>query len=236
MVAEKNFYQRYIQKLPFTFFLLLAGLIALILFGVLTHEVLGEQEDAFDSATFSYLSAHVITPKRTAIMEGITFLASRNFLLAAYSALILFYLYQKQKRRSLEVLLIGLIGFLINYLMKLFFHRPRPANPLVDPLTSFSFPSGHATSAFVFYGLLAYLVWQTKLSRPIKWLLSALLIALALLIGFSRVYLRVHYPSDVIGGFFIGFAWIGFAIWFLEKVKAKTKQETVHTITRNNKQ
>lgn len=236
MDAEKNFYQRYIQKLPFAFFLLLAGLIALILFGVLTHEVLGEQEDAFDSATFSYLSAHVITPKRTAIMEGITFLASRNFLLAAYSALILFYLYQKQKRRSLEVLLIGLIGFLINYLMKLFFHRPRPANPLVDPLTSFSFPSGHATSAFVFYGLLAYLVWQTKLSRPFKWLLSALLIALALLIGFSRVYLRVHYPSDVIGGFFIGFAWIGFAIWFLEKVKAKTKQETAHSTTTENRQ
>lgn len=235
-MLKNTFYQRYIQKLPFAFFLLLAALIALILFAVLTHEVLGEQEDAFDSATFSYLSAHFITPQRTAIMEGITFLASRNFLLVAYSMLILFYLYKNQKRRSVEVLLIGLTGFLINYLTKLFFHRPRPSNPLVDPLTSFSFPSGHATSAFVFYGLLAYLVWHTKLSRSLKWILSLLLILLAVLIGFSRVYLRVHYPSDVIGGFFIGFAWIGFAVWYLEKVKAKTKEETVGTVTTENSQ
>jgi undecaprenyl-diphosphatase len=221
MHSSKYLYQRYIQKLPFTFFLLFAGLLALILFAMMAHKVLGEQEHFLDTSIFSYLSAQVITPERTAVMEWITFLASQNFLLAAYSALIIFYFFKRKKRLAIEGLLIGLIGHLINFLMKLFFHRARPTNPLVDPLESFSFPSGHATSAFVFYGLLTYLVWQTRLSKIFKRILSALLIFLAIAIGFSRVYLRVHYPSDVAGGFFIGFAWIVFAVWYLEKIKTQ---------------
>jgi undecaprenyl-diphosphatase len=109
--------------------------------------------------------------------------------------------------------------------MKLSFRRVRPPNPLIDPLHNFSFPSGHATSGFIFYGLLVYLIWKTNLPKPVKYLAGILLIGFALLIGFSRVYLRVHYFSDVLAGFCIGFAWLVLAIWLMEKFKAKAVQQ-----------
>lgn len=113
------------------FFLLLALMASLLLFGVVVHEVLGEKEDSFDFSVFRYLTAHVVAPRLTAIMEAITFFASRNFLLVAYLLLIAFYFYKKQRQQALEILLVGSIGFLINYAMKLAYHRPRPGNPLV---------------------------------------------------------------------------------------------------------
>lgn len=225
MKESESFNQRYIKKLPLAFFLLLAVMASLFFFGVLVHEVLWEKEDSFDLSIFNYLSSHVTTPRLTQIMERISFLASRNFLLVAYVVLIAFYLYKKEKKRAVEIALVGLIGFFINYFMKLVYHRPRPSNPLVNPLQNFSFPSGHATSAFIFYGLLVYLIWKTNLSKPLKWLAASFFILVALAIGFSRVYLRVHYPSDVIAGFCIGFAWICFAIWFLERTKKRASKE-----------
>jgi undecaprenyl-diphosphatase len=67
-------------------------------------------------------------------------------------------------------------------------------------LKNFSYPSGHATSGFIFYGLLVYLVWKTNIPKLYKWLTASILILLSLLIGFSRIYLRVHYASDVVAG------------------------------------
>ena len=146
-------------------------------------------------------------------MEGLTFLGSSTFLLPAYILLIIFYLYKKQRRRSIEILLIGALGILLNYLLKLFYHRTRPTGPLISPLQSFRFPSGHAMSAFIFYGLLTYLVLNTQLTRIYKLIATIFFIALALAVAFSRVYLRVHYPSDVIAGFCLGLSWFSFAIW-----------------------
>ncbi|HYK55424.1 MAG TPA: phosphatase PAP2 family protein [Flavisolibacter sp.] len=225
MQTKEIYFQRYIKKLPLAFFLLAAVMMSLLLFAVLAHEVLGEKEDNFDFSVFNYLSSHVITPRLTPVMEGISFFASGIFLLVAYVILIAFYFYKKEKRRALEILSVGLIGVLINYFMKLLYQRPRPSHPLVNPLQTFSFPSGHAMSAFVFYGLLIYLVWKTHLSKPLKWVAAFFMGLLALAIGFSRVYLRVHYASDVIAGFCLGFVWICFAVWLLERVEKKTSME-----------
>ena len=224
MEERKHFLRSFINKLPLTFLLLLAGLAALILFGVLAHEVLGEKEDNLDFAVFNYLQLHVITPRMTPFMEGITFFGSSTFLLPAYFILIIFNLYKKQSKKAIEVFIIGLLGILINYLMKLFYHRIRPTKPLIHPLQSFSFPSGHAMSAFVFYGLLTYLVWRSHLEKLYKVMITSFLIVIALAVGFSRVYLRVHYPSDVIAGFCIGLTWICFAIWILEKMTNKANK------------
>jgi undecaprenyl-diphosphatase len=226
MRDRQNFFSRYVSKLPLAFLLLVAGVAALVAFGVLAHEVLGENENGFDNVVFNYLRENLITPRLTPLMEGFTFLGSSTFLLPAYLLFIIFYLYKKQKRRSIEIFLIGALGILLNYLMKLFYHRVRPTEPLISPLQSFSFPSGHAMSAFIFYGLLIYLVWNTQLTRIYKVIAAIFLVAIALAVGFSRVYLRVHYPSDVIAGFCLGLAWICFAIWVLEKIKNKAKKET----------
>lgn len=226
MKSSKSFVKSYLRKLPFGLLLLwalFAG--ALFLFVFVVHEVLWEKEEAVDNAIFTYLSTHVINKGLTGFMKTITYFASATFLQIAYSCLFVLYLVRKNSKRAFEIAAIGIGGFLVNYLMKLSFHRTRPPHPLIDPLQNFSFPSGHATSGFIFYGFLAYLVWKTSLPRPLKYILATLLVLFSLLVGFSRVYLRVHYPSDVLAGFCIGFAWLLLTLFLFERLKKKTDAE-----------
>ena len=99
------------------------------------------------------------------------------------------------------------------YITKLFFARPRPLHPLLYREESFSFPSGHATFSFIFYGMLAYFIWLTDLPKIWKYVFMIFLVILSLAIGFSRIYLRVHYPSDVLGGFSLGYFWLFMMIY-----------------------
>ena len=229
MKSSKPFIQRYFKKLS-GWVLLLLGLIlaSIFLFGVLIHEVLWEKEEAVDLRIFTFLSSYVITPNLTVVMKTITYCASSIFLQMAYGIVVVSYLVQKNWKRSIEITVIGLGGFLINYFMKLSFHRLRPSNPLIDPLQNFSFPSGHATSGFIFYGLLVYLTWKTEIRKVYKYVIGAVLVLFALLIGFSRIYLRVHYPSDVAAGFCVGFGWIVLCIWLMELLKKKSDREIKH--------
>jgi undecaprenyl-diphosphatase len=160
------------------------------------------------------------------LMKSVTHFASSTFLQIAYAILVLGYLFQKNWKRAVEIAVIGIGGYLINFVMKLSFQRVRPPHPLIERLENFSFPSGHATSAFIFYGLLSYLIWKTDMPKKYKLLSAFLLILFSALIGFSRVYLRVHYTSDVLGGFCIGFAWLILTIGVFENLKKKVDQET----------
>lgn len=99
----------------------------------------------------------------------------------------------------------GSVGF--TFLAKIFFDRPRPMNALLIE-TSASFPSAHATVAVSFYGFILYLLLK-KMNKKRDQILVALFgLILILLIGFSRLYLGVHYLSDVLAGFLIGFLWL----------------------------
>jgi membrane-associated phospholipid phosphatase len=202
--------------------LLLFFLGALGLFGWVMHEVIGEQEVQFDERVIEWLRP-MITPGRTSFLTFITFFGSRNFLLFAYGILILIYLIKKNTRRAFEMGFIGIGGFLLMFFLKLFFHRVRPANPLIAPLKNFSFPSGHATSSFIFCGILIYLIWKSKWNSNLKIAGSVFLLFFSLLIGFSRVYLRLHFASDVFAGFCLGFAWIAASIYFMERIKKKVR-------------
>jgi membrane-associated phospholipid phosphatase len=229
MQSSKSFTESYLKKLPLGLSILLvlfAG--ALVSFAYVAHEVLWEKEEVFDQYIFNALSAHLIRPHLTSLMKGITYFASASFLQIAYAALFLLYFFSKNRKRALEIAGIGIGGFVVNYCMKLSFQRTRPPHPLMDPLQNFSFPSGHATSGFIFYGLLAYLVWKTSIPKVYKYLAVGTLILFSLLIGFSRVYLRMHYPTDVIAGFCIGFAWLLFSIYIMERMKKKTDKEQTH--------
>jgi undecaprenyl-diphosphatase len=226
MKSSNSFVKKYLAKIPLRLILLLALFIgALLLFVLIMHEVLIEKEEAVDNSIFKYLTLHVISNRLTGIMKAITYCASAGFLQIAYGALLLFYLFLKNWKRMIEIFCMALGGFIINYAMKLSFHRLRPPNPLINRIENFSFPSGHATSAFIFYGLLTYLVWKTDMARIYKYFIGATLILFSLLIGFSRVYLRVHYPSDVVAGFCVGFAWLLLSIWLFEGQKKKADKE-----------
>ena len=230
METHNSLNKRYYKKFPLGFIILLLLFAAAILFFVIImHEVLWEKEDAADNRVFAFLSANVISDNLTPIMKGITYFASATFLQIAYGALVLLFVLLKNWKRAIESAAIGLGGFIVNYIMKLSFHRLRPPNPLIAKLENFSFPSGHATSAFIFYGLITYLVWKTGIPKPYKYIIGSILILFSLLIGFSRVYLRVHYPSDVLAGFCIGFAWLILNVWLFEKLQKKSAAEMENT-------
>src|SRR5215212_5621030 len=119
MQSSKPFLQRYLKKLTgWTLWLLLLFIGTLGLFTFLMHEVVWEKEEVIDYRIFAFLSAHVITPGLTGLMKFVTYFASSTFLQLAYGALVLSYLLRKNWKRSAEIAVIGLGGFLINYLMK----------------------------------------------------------------------------------------------------------------------
>lgn len=210
MKSSNTFIRQYVRKLSLWVVVLLVLFFgALWLFGAIVDEVIWEREEEIDHYVFSLLSRHVIDDGLTPLMEGVSFFASATFLQVAYPVLVILYLLQKDWKRSIEIGVVGLGGHAVNVFMKWLFKRPRPEDPLLaETLSHYGFPSGHSMSAIVFYGLLIYLIWKTGLALPYKYVVGFLLLLFCLLIGFSRVYLRVHFLSDVVAGYCIGFAWL----------------------------
>ncbi len=223
-----NFFKKYAKKLPIGLLIPLGlFMYAIYVFSDITHDIIWKKEEDTDHAIFKFLAGNVINPSLTKFMKGITFLASAGFLQTCYALLIIFYLTKKNYRRTIEIFAIAVGGVLLNLTMKYSFHRLRPPNPLIEPLQSFSYPSGHANSGFIFYGLLIYLIWKSELPLAYKIVICNLLFGLSVTIAFSRIYLRVHYPSDVLAGFTIGFAWLVLSIYIMEKLKRKAKAEVI---------
>ncbi len=111
-----------------------------------------------------------------------------------------------------------------NSILKLFYARSRPLDVAFIQETGYSFPSGHSMVAMAFYGLFIYLIFHSSLTKSYKILSILGLSLLILLIGISRIYLGVHYASDVVGGFFLS---LGYLILFthLGYVRKKRKKE-----------
>ena len=116
-------------------------------------------------------------------------------------------------------------------LLKSLFKRKRPLAPLLRAVRGLSFPSGHAIISVTFYGLLIYIFFHTVKNNELNYLLTALLIILILLIGFSRVYLRVHYMSDVLAGFIIGVLWLFIALAVINRFENKIKRKIMPVFT-----
>ncbi|WP_431800461.1 phosphatase PAP2 family protein [Halobacillus andaensis] len=112
---------------------------------------------------------------------------------------------------------VSMIGIsLLTKGLKASFGRERPDLLEQYDGTGFSFPSGHTTGSAVFYGFMIYLVVISPLSKTVKWLINGLLILVILLISLSRVYLSVHYFTDILGGLALGFSWLLICIAALE--------------------
>jgi undecaprenyl-diphosphatase len=117
------------------------------------------------------------------------------------------------KMRKNALLLVGAMtgNTVILKALKAFIYSPRPLNGLMIE-TGNSFPSGHVTSTVVLFGLLAFFIWQTWKSTRIKVASGLLVAALTLLVGFTRIYLNVHWFTDVLAGYFLGVSWLIFCI------------------------
>jgi membrane-associated phospholipid phosphatase len=143
------------------------------------------------------------------IMLFITFLGKHQFLIPANLLLIFYFLLiTKQNWFSVRVITIAISSLVLMLLLKQLFQRKRPLSPLLKAAKGLSFPSGHAIMAVTFYGLLIYILQHSITIDWLRYTLTILIIILIILIGFSRIYLRVHYASDVLGGFIIGLLWL----------------------------
>lgn len=214
--------------------LLILFLSALAAFLYVAKMVFRDKKSVFDDAAFQFLSLH-ISNRNTDVMQFFTFLGTHTFLIPANILLVLYFLFiNKHRWYSIKVPVVALSSLLLMFSLKFVFHRNRPLTPLMKEAMGFSFPSGHALISSTFYGLLIYIVWQNVKNKFLKWLLMIIFLLLIFLIGLSRVYLRVHYASDVIAGFCIGIMWLLLALWILSKIE-KFSGKKVDPVVQQNK-
>lgn len=123
----------------------------------------------------------------------------------------------KSKKGYILSFLIAVLGAEISgQIIKILLHRARP-NGGLEAENTFSFPSGHALIAVAFYGFLIYFSWRVSQSRAQKYFFLVAGLILILLIGLSRLYLGVHYFSDVLGGYILGTIWLAIGIYIHNK-------------------
>lgn len=166
---------------------------------------------------FDFFVNQIIKGKSSASLtnffEKSTFLGDWKFIFASAFVLAAIF-FQKNKEKFSYFIVYSTLGAgILNQIFKFFFHRPRPEFGII-PVSGLSFPSGHATLAAAFYGGLIYIIAKSKIKAPLKIILSAVLFSLILIIGVSRIYLGVHYASDILGGYLVGGLWLLIlAVW-----------------------
>jgi membrane-associated phospholipid phosphatase len=198
---------------------------ALIIFTVIAYGVFKLQYQQFDFLVFDKVG-RLVTPGMTGFIRVITFFGNHMFLIPANLVLVIYFLFIKKHRwYSIKVPVVAIGGVILMALLKEIFNRPRPLIPLLAPVKGLSFPSGHAMMSVSFYGLLIFLVWENITNRTLKWILTIFLLLFILLIGFSRIYLRLHYFSDVIAGFAAGIIWLTLSIWTVRRFERFSKRK-----------
>ena len=178
-----------------------------------------------DLAIFDWVKQHT-NDRNTMLMWRITKLADHRFLVPANLTLIAYFLFlRKRSWFSIRVATVALSSLLLMFAFKKIFRRKRPLEPLIHPAKGLSFPSGHALMSATFYGLLIYITWHTVNNRPLKALLILSMAGLMSSIGLSRVYLRVHYASDVAVGSTIGLCWLIISLDLLKRIEQLNKEQ-----------
>ncbi|MCY7381442.1 MAG: phosphatase PAP2 family protein [Microcoleus sp. CAN_BIN18] len=183
-------------------------------FATIAEEVLEKETDAFDTSILLYLrSLH--TPVRDRVMLGLTFLGEPNLLLMLSVSLGMVLWVRKHHSEATTIAVTGAGAIGLNLLLKQLFSRARPQlwERRVD-VRFYSFPSGHAMISMVIYGLLGYLLGERFPKQ--RWWIYSLTVVLVAAIGFSRLYLGVHWPTDVIAGYIAGFVWLIACIFSLQ--------------------
>ena len=204
---------------------LAAAAFALWGFAAIAEEVLEKETQAFDTEILlSLRSLH--TPVLNQIMVGFTYLGQPSLLLAICLGLGLVLLLRNHRSEALTIAIgaLGAVG--LNTLLKKLFARTRPQlwERIVD-VRFYSFPSGHAMMSMVIYGLLGYFL--ASYFPRWRWLIATLTVLLVTAIGFSRLYLGVHWPTDVIAGYTAGLVWLITCIITLEISKELQAQALV---------
>ena len=199
--------------------------ICIIIFIALMIGVIKYQVFSFDTLVLNIVINNIRREWLTTIIKIITFFGEAKLLipLGGIGALIGFFVLQDRERSFCYISNLIVVGGM-NWIIKHIIQRPRPDIDLrLIEENGFSFPSGHAMVTTAFYGMIIFYVWNNVKNRLLRNIICILLAVLIVLIAFSRVYLGVHYLSDVIAGSLIAIAYLIIAVEFAKKFIFKEK-------------
>lgn len=183
---------------------IILSVFSLLFFVFITSAVLQKQTIVVDKLLSNYIYS-LRTPLLTKTMLFASFLGEQ--LVIAGSVLVIIFLTRRHHRKETFIFpLLLVMGIVSTTILKIIFKVPRPT---IDPLVSldtYSFPSGHALNAFLFYATIAYFVYHFTKRKLTTALVAIAALTVILLVGLSRVYLGVHHPSDVLAGYDVGFS------------------------------
>lgn len=180
--------------------------LALIGFIAVLQDVRSDDILRLDTRAYNFFVLRLRRPWLTSVMEGFSNLSSP----VVIGGMLLMVAAFAPGRRPGLCALVNLVSVvLINQVLKYIVHRPRPDGFRLISEVGYSFPSGHSMVSMAFYGLCAWMVWTYERDRIMRIACCLAFAATIVVVGMSRVYLGVHYASDVIAGFCVSLAWIG---------------------------
>lgn len=179
--------------------------ICLIGFLSLAEDVFNKEIMRGDIIGYKIVSTFLISDFATPIAKFITNFGGAIFLIILT---ILLLVVLKNKKVGLSICTNLVVVTILNQLLKRLLQRPRPTEFRIIEENGYSFPSGHSMVSMAFYGYLIYLIYRFVKNKYLKWISIVLLSLLICLIGISRIYLGVHYTSDVLGGFLISISYL----------------------------
>lgn len=197
------------------------SLLSLSAFSLIAFLIEADKIIHFDSFIIGAVQG-MESPGLTSIMIFFTTIGSTKIVILI-CLLIFIYLFKVLRHRG-ELILFTAVAAgtpLLNFILKEIFHRARPDLHRLIEIGGYSFPSGHAMNAFSVYGILAFLLWRHIPDRLGRGMLIFFSIMMIFMIGVSRIYLGVHYPSDIIGGYLAGGFWLTSAIWVFQWYKER---------------
>ena len=194
--------------------------ITAILAIVITINVKNGKILELDLNIYKFFSENIINDKLTPIVKIITHIGGAKIVLVLTVVAIILIKGLKNKL----FLLTGIVGTAgLNVVLKHIIQRERPNINRLIPEKGYSFPSGHSMMSMAFYGMLIFLIFKYVKNTALKWTLIVILTILLSTIGITRIYLGVHYPSDVIGGFLVSLTYLFILTEIYNKVKIEEK-------------
>jgi membrane-associated phospholipid phosphatase len=209
-----------LPKQPDTFIFVLAPVL-------LTYAVVAaffNSAASIDKTVFDFIAPH-ITPGRTGFMRFVSIFANHLFLIPFIIALIVYLIIIKHYAVAIKIAAVVLTMLGLLSLIKRLVHRHRPDAPLVFDITNYSFPSGHSMMSVALYGLMIIFAAKAIKTPWKKNLVILVLLGVIFCIGLSRLYLRVHYPTDVLAGWSIGVIWLLISVRITDSVLDKYKKK-----------
>lgn len=211
------------EKIKNNKFLIIITLLLMTIVIIISTKIAYGSELKMDKIAYDILVTKLRTPALTTFMKLITKLSDTSIIvsIAVFFTLVFHYVI-KNKKLAMVISLNLICIALCNQILKVIFQRERPIGYRLIEMTGYSFPSGHAMVSMAFYGLLIYIIKRLVKNKKLKILLITLNAIIIILVGISRVYLGVHYLSDIITGYSISIIYLLIVTKILNRYKAFT--------------